>query len=102
MIIFRVFNEKEKNKKFALRDLPKRLDNPFEKDTHLDLIGVVAYSHGKDGDKEDSSNGHYSTFVYRRGNTGWMEINDLWDHTVNRKEKVLIVPRILMFIKTKN
>lgn len=77
----------------------------------MDLIGAVAYR-GKDGTtvKVDTKSteleianaapiGHYTAYVYRRGNTGWMELDDLCSRPRNHGKTHKIVPRLLMYVK---
>lgn len=78
----------------------------------MDLIGVAAYREGdkmsvnkrKTMSEKEIANrapsGHYTAYVYRRGNTSWMEIDDLCNQQRYHKGTNKIVPRIMYYVKT--
>lgn len=80
----------------------KSILNPVNPETELLLIGIVGY-HGIGGLKRRSSEGiaHYTAFIYRRGNTGWMEVDDLQKKSIYRPLSYKIVPRLLIYVKNK-
>lgn len=49
---------------------------------------------------DQPSYGHYTAFIYRRGNTGWMEVDDMKDKSKFVHENIQIVPRLIIFVKT--
>lgn len=53
-------------------------------------MGLVAYHPNR---------AHYTAFVYRRGNTGWMEIDDLKKQVQYHKQVTHVVPRLLVYVK---
>lgn len=72
------------------------------------LMRVVAYkglggmaSALKSIQSDQTTYGHYSTFIYKRGNTVGMEADALKDKTKYIQENYLIVPWLLMYIKNK-
>lgn len=104
IVVFQVFNAFEENVYFNLDQLHLQIDNPLNPESELLLMGAVGY-HGVSGlqagcqPNSNSANGHYTTFVYRRGDTSWMELDDLRNNSIFRIKKHKIVPRLLMYIK---
>lgn len=48
------------------------------------------------------SMGHFVTYSFRRGNTCWVEADDLIGHTKFRKGNYKIVPRLIVYVKEAN
>lgn len=88
---------------FKLKQLHRKLQLPNSDNEELSLIGAIAYQGIPGTRNSDSikSNGHYILYAYRRGNTGWMMVDDQLTKSKNVKDTTSIVPRLLMYIKNK-
>ncbi|CAH2979386.1 unnamed protein product [Chilo suppressalis] len=105
VIILQVFNCEEKNITIRLDQIPKILKDPLDASNQYLLVGIVNYI-GPEGFQtrrhsweNESQTGHYTAFTYRRGNTGWMEFDDLQRQSSNKSLKYKALPRVLMYVK---
>lgn len=101
IVTFEVFNIQEKNKLFALQDFAPILDNPVKPEEPLLIVGIVAY-HGQgtvNMPGEPEPMGHYTAYVYRRGNTSWMEMDDISASCKYVRKEHKVVPRLIMYAK---
>lgn len=104
IVLIEVTNRHEENYFITLEKFHKKIRIPNNASTELLLISVIAYK-GRGGVSRsiemNSIHGHYTNFVYRRGNTGWTEADDLSTQTKLVHYQTKIVPRMLVYIKTK-
>lgn len=106
VIILQVFNCEENNVTIRLDQIPKILKDPLDASNQYLLVGIVNYI-GPGGFQtrrhsweNESQTGHYTAFTYRRGNTGWMEFDDLQRQSLNKSLKYKALPRLLMYVKS--
>lgn len=110
VLLFEIFNQEEENVEFRLSDFHKKIKNPLNNKEELLLVGIIRYIDMiisartryrivSGEDISQGTNGHYTTIVYRRGNTSWVEFDDCQPKQIPRSHNFKVVPRLLMYIK---
>ena len=94
------------NMNICLKKFQRKLSIPNSGDELL-FMGVLAYR-GTGATTRSlktinkTSGGHYLTYAYRRGNTSWMELDDIPASCKFVRDSAKVIPRLLMYIKTRH